>query len=382
MKLEAENSHAARPLGRETPRLGNVRAMEPRDIPIVSSMFTRIFRKRQQAASEELQRYLETTFFGSPLYTPDNGSIVYDDGTGGIGSAILALPMEFTVNGRHTVAKLLCAFMSEGKAGAVGAACLARAMRAARQDMCFSDNSSPVSADHWVAGGGVVLPIQSLDWRRAFRPLKAWALTIGRQAPLLRSRVVLGPLAVADRILRRRRPRTKPDARAGCATRAIDPAAFVECAEPMLLRFAVRPVWSRSEFDWLTAVASLNSTLGELLSREVVDEGGRVIGAYLYFGKAAETATVLNIVCEAGREFDVTAQMFHSLDAEGYVLATGSAQPFLMNAISRQRWLSFHHRGYFCMVTRHADLKDAAQRNDIYVGGLASESWSRLLTDF
>ncbi|WP_425987136.1 GNAT family N-acetyltransferase [Ensifer sp. R-19] len=382
MKLEAENSHAARPLGRETPRLGNVRAMEPRDIPIVSSMFTRIFRKREEAASEELRQYLETTFFGSPLYTPENGSIVYDDGTGGIGSAILALPMEFTVNGRHTVAKLLCAFMSEGKAGAVGAACLARAMRAARQDMCFSDNSSPVSADHWVAGGGVVLPIQSLDWRRAFRPLKAWALTIGRQAPLLRSRVVMGPLAVADRILRRHRPRTKPDARAGCTTRAIDPAAFVECAEPMLLRFAVRPVWSRSEFDWLTAVAGLNSTLGELLSREVVDEGGRVIGAYLYFGKAGETATVLNIVCEAGREFDVTAQMFHSLDAEGYALAVGSAQPFLMNAISRQRWLSFHHRGYFCMVTRHADLKDAAQRNDIYVGGLASESWSRLLTDF
>ncbi|NRQ16897.1 GNAT family N-acetyltransferase [Ensifer sesbaniae] len=382
MKLEAGNIQAARPLAREMARLGNVRAMEPRDIPAVSSMFTRIFRKREGAASEELRRYIETIFFGSPLYTPENGSIVYDDGTGGIGSAILALPMEFTVNGRRTVAKLLCAFMSEGKAGAVGAACLARAMRAAKQDMCFSDNSSPVSADHWVAGGGSVLPIQSLDWRRSFRPLKAWALTVGRQVPLLRSSVVLGPLAVADRILRRRRPRTKPDAAAGCATRAIDPAAFVECAEPMLQRFAVRPVWSRSEFNWLMAVAGLNNTLGELLCREVVNESGRVIGAYLYFGRAGEAATVLNIVCEAGREFDVTAQMFHSLDAEGYALAVGSAQPFLMNAISRQRWLSFHHRGYFCMVTRHADLKDAAQRNDIYVGGLASESWSRLLTDF
>ena len=150
----------------------------------------------------------------------------------------------------------------------------------------------------------------------------------------------------------------------------------------MLQRFAVRPVWSRSEFNWLTAVAGLNTTLGELFCREVLNESGRVIGAYLYFGKVGETATVLNIVCEAGREFDVTAQMFHSLDAEGYAFAVGSAQPFLMNAISRQRWLSFHHRGYFCMVTRHADLKDAAQRNDIYVGGLASESWSRLLTDF
>ncbi|HEV7322812.1 MAG TPA: GNAT family N-acetyltransferase [Ensifer sp.] len=362
--------------------MSNVRAMEPRDIPAVSGMFNRIFRKRTHEASEELRQYIETTFFGSPLYSPENGSIVYDDGAGSIGSAILALPMEFTVNGRRTVAKLLCAFMSEGKAGAVGAACLARAMRATRQDMCFSDNSSPVSADHWVAGGGIVLPIQSLDWRRSFRPFKAWALTVGRHARILRSPVVTGPLALFDGFLRQRRPKTKPGAAAGCTTHAIDPAAFVGLAEPMLQRFSVRPVWSPAEFEWLLSVAALNKPLGDLLCREVREESGRVIGAYLYFGKARETATVLNIVCAAGREFDVTKQMFHALDAEGYALAVGSAQPFLMNAISRQRWLSFHHRGYFCMVTRHGDLKEAALRNDIYVGGLASESWSRLLTDF
>lgn len=382
MKVEAGHIQAARPFGRGIPHAGGVRAMEPRDIPAVSGMFTRIFRKREREPSGELQQYIETTFFGNPLYSPENGSIVYDDGNGGIGSAILALPMEFMVNGRRTMAKLLCAFMSEGKAGAVGAACLARAMRAAKQDMCFSDNSSPVSADHWVAGGGVVLPIQSLDWRRSFRPFRAWGLTVGRHVRMLRPGVLTGPLALADRILRRRRPRTKPDAVVGCTTRAINPAAFVDRAEPMLQRFAVRPIWSRVEFDWLVAVAGLNKRLGDLLCREVLDERDRVIGAYLYFGKASETATVLNIVCSPGREFDVTAQMFHSLDAEGYALAVGSAQPFLMNAISRQRWLSFHHRGYFCMVTRHSDLKDAALRNDIYVGGLASESWSRLLTDF
>lgn len=382
MKVEVGTIRAEKALGREMPRMSNLRAMEPRDIPAISGLFTRIFRKREQEASQELPHYIETVFFGSPLYSPENGSVVYDDGSGGIGGAILALPMEFTVNGRRTVAKLLCAFMSEGKAGAVGAACLARAMRATRQDMCFSDNSSPVSADHWVAGGGIVLPIQSLDWRRSFRPFRAFALTVGRHVGVLRSSVVTAPLALADRFLRHRRSSTRPPAATGCTTRPIAPAAFVDLAEPMLQRFAVRPVWSRCEFDWLVAVASLNTALGALMCREVLDESGRVIGGYLYFGKAGDTATVLNIICEAGRELDVTAQMFHALDAEGYALAVGSAQPFLMNAISRQRWLSFHHRGYFCMVTKHADLKDAAQRNDIYVGGLASESWSRLLTDF
>jgi hypothetical protein len=31
--------------------------------------------------------------------------------------------------------------------------------------------------------------------------------------------------------------------------------------------------------------------------------------------------------------------------------------------------------------TRHPDLLEAARRGDFYIGGLASESWSRLVTD-
>jgi hypothetical protein len=356
--------------------------MEPRDVPAVGRLFNKIFRKRDGEAGDDLRRYLQTIFFDSPHYSADKGSVVYEDGAGEICSTILSVPMEFAVNGRPIVGRLLCAFMADGKAGATGAACLARTMRASRQDFCFSDNASPVSADHWVAGGGHVLPIQSLEWRRSFRPFKAWALTIGRHFRLARSSLLSAPLALADRILRKRRAKAKPAPAAGCSTRAIEPAAFAAIAEPMLERFAIRPIWSQHAFEWLVAVAAANASLGELLCREVVGDGGRVIGAYLYFGKAGEQATVLNMVCENGREFDVTAQMFHALDAEGYAFAVGSAQPFLMNAVSRQRWLSFHHRGYFCLVTRHADLKEAALRNDIYVGGLASETWSRLLTDF
>jgi hypothetical protein len=132
----------------------------------------------------------------------------------------------------------------------------------------------------------------------------------------------------------------------------------------------------------LVQAASLNRSLGALQCRIVRSEDGRTIGAFLFFGRANRTANVLNVLCEEGRELDVTVAMFASLDKDGYAVAAGMGQPFLMNAISRQRWLSFRHRGYFCMVTRHADVKGAALSNDIYIGGLASESWSRLLTDF
>lgn len=364
------------------PQKTTIRAMERADLPAVARLFNKIFRKRDCEAGDDLTHYLETVFFGSPHYAPDHGSVVHENGDGGIDSAILSVPMEFVVHGRRMVGRLLCAFMVDGKAGAAGAARLARATRAARQEMCFSDSSSPVSADHCTAGGGIILPIQSLEWRRSFRPLVAAALLAGRQFPVLRSRLVVGILGIADRALRRWRPSLRAASTRGCQAEDASLDAFFQCTAPMLARFSVRPAWSKREFEWLVQVASLNRSLGSLQCRIVRAEDGSMIGAFLFFGRANRTANVLNVLCEEGRELDVTAAMFASLDRDGYAVAAGMGQPFLMNAISRQRWLSFRHRGYFCLITRHAELKEAALRNDIYIGGLASESWSRLLTDF
>jgi hypothetical protein len=44
--------------------------------------------------------------------------------------------------------------------------------------------------------------------------------------------------------------------------------------------------------------------------------------------------------------------------------------------------MRFRHRAFTCVATRHQDIRDAIARNDIYIGGLAGESWSRLMTDF
>lgn len=357
------------------------RAMRRDDIPAVARMFNKIFRKRDGEAKEELKRYLDAVFFGSPNYTPETGSVVYDDGAGGIASAILSVPMRFTAHGRPVTARLLCAFMSDGPRGPLGAARLARSMRARLQEMCFSDNASPVSAGHWLAGGGAILPVQSLGWRRAFLPLAAATLRpSGKVVP--GGSLLAAPLRLIDRALLRLKPSLRPAPAAGCSTEQVSPNAFFDCAKTMTQRFPVRPLWTKAEFDWLVGIAALNERLGELHCRSVHDAEGRRIGVFLFQGKAKATASVLNMLCEEGRESEVADQMFACLAQEGYALATGMAQPFMMRAISRQSLLTFRHRGHFCLVTRHADIADTAARNEILIGGLASESWSRLLNDF
>lgn len=357
-----------------------IRPMARADIPAVEAIFRTAFARGRPTG--DLAAYIETVFFGSPHYSEEHGSIVYDDGRKGVTAALLSLPMPFVAHDRPVMARLLCAFMSDGtKGGMLGAARLARSLRAGQVEFCFSDNASPVSADHWVASGGIALPVESLEWRRAFQPLGALLCCIGRTRAGQPAPVVAPLLRALDRAILARKPLIRPAPAPGCAARDAAPQAFLDHARAMTERFAVRPVWTQDYFDWLLGIVAMNRALGPLRCR-TVEEAGRTIGVFLFAGRPGATARVLNLICEEGREFDVTAQMFASLAEEGYVDAAGMAQPFMVNAVMRQRRLTFRHRGYLCLNTRHGELLESARRGDLYIGGLASESWSRLVTDF
>ena len=356
-----------------------IRPMTRDDIPAVEAIFRTAFAKHGPV--DDLGAYIEKLFFTSPHYSDEHGSIVYEDAKKGVTSAIFSLPMPFEVHGRPVTARLLCAFMSDGtKSGALGAGRITRSLRADQVEFCFTDNASPVSAAHWATGGGIALPVESLEWRRAFQPLSAALHDLRGKRGWGVLRLLAAPARLLDRAILARRPEIRPVAAAGCTTKPAAPQAFLDHCGPMTARFAVRPVWTQEHFDWLLRMVALNEGLGPLHCR-VVEDAGKVIGVFLFCGRPGGEATVLNLVCEEGREFDATAQMFACLAEEGHVAAVGRAQPFMINAVMRQRQLIFRHRGYLCLNTRHPDLLEAARRGDFYIGGLASESWSRLVTD-
>lgn len=355
--------------------------MQRDDVSAVAGLFKTAFAKERPIG--DLASYIETVFFDCPHYSEEHGSLVYENGNGEISTALLSLPMPFTVHGRPVLARLLCAFMSDGtRNGMAGATRISRSLSGGKIEFCFTDNASPVSTSHWLAGGGVTLPIQSLEWRRAFQPLGSLFLSMGcMRRPGMLSRAISPVLRLFDRVLLVWKPSLTPQFAPGCTTKAAPAEIFCDHAEKMTQHFAVRPVWTQDYFNWLLQVIAMNPTLGPLQCR-VIEKGGRTIGVYLFTGHKNGTAQVLNFICKNGREMDVTAQIFASLAREGYVDATGMAQPFMMNAILRQRRLTFQHRGHFCVQSTDSNLIDTAKMGNLYAGGLASESWSRLVTDF
>ncbi len=359
-----------------------IRAMRREDVPAVEAVLNSAFKKTGHERNFNFRAYIETLFFSSPAFDPDYGSVVYDAGENRVTSVILAVPMRFIANGKTITARLLCAFASDGKLGALGAARLSRSMRASKHEMLFSDTASPVSADHWVATGGNMLPIESLQWHKALKPFCTIALRMPRRSKLAKTTLALTALGFVDGILRSWKKGIKPHRVAGATVRAGDFETFRHHALRMIERFSIRPEWSYEEFHWLVEMSRTNESLGALKSLTIENDNGHVMGAALFFGQPGRTAYVLNFVCDAGRENDVLNALFRHFDDENYAHVTGMSQPFLINALYRQNHMSFRHDGYFCMATRDEALRDRAIAGDIYIGGLCSESWSKLITDY
>jgi hypothetical protein len=53
-----------------------------------------------------------------------------------------------------------------------------------------------------------------------------------------------------------------------------------------------------------------------------------------------------------------------------------------MMGLALQRWLVFRHKAFAMVLTKIPDVNEAIARGDVYVGGLAGEDWSRLMSDF
>lgn len=362
-------------------RKGVVRPMRSADMPAVARLFLKIFRAADKPASPDLRNYLATLALASPSYHETMGTQVYEQQDGRIRSALLAVPMRFVACGTILPGRLLGVFMTDADKEAAGAAQLILALRPRRTDFAFCDSASPTSRNHLLAIGGKPIPVQNLEWVRSFRLFGAVAGRFSER--FLHGRRLGLPLLARpfDALLRRLLPGQGTEPVTASVSQMSLPS-FLEHAPRLIAHYAVRPLWEREELSWLVSLAVQNTRLGTFAIRSVIDRTGAVIGSFVYYAARGRTAHVLNVLSLPGQEPVVLDAMFRHLDDTGHVEARGRAQLALMAGLSLQRWLVFRHRAFAMVLTRVPEINDAVARGDVYVGGLAGEDWSRLLTDF
>lgn len=345
-----------------------LRPMSSADFPAVEEMFFKIFRPKRKVADPAFIAYFERLFFTGPAAEFGGGLVSQDGDT--VGSAIALMPITYIAFDRELTARLACAFMSRAPQSKA-AARIVLSLRARGQDMLFTDSAATPAVGHWTGGGSVVVPVNSLDWQCTFRPVAAAARKVGVHK-------AVDPLwAPFDRALSHRRmyvpASTTPD-------HEISLSAYAARAPEMIAHFSVRPKWERTEMEWQLKMAAENRPLGTL--RFFAVGGENAIGYYAYFTNDRGIVRVLDVLARPGKEADVVRALWVRLETEGVVEARGSVHPHLLAALSPLPGMRFRHRAFTCVATRHQDIRDAIARHDIYIGGLAGESWSRLMTDF
>jgi hypothetical protein len=362
------------------PGPGN-RLMRPDDVGGFAELFLRTFSRRKSKLHPDLLSYIQRVLFGSPIHSPGAAGVLRQDAQGSVQAAVGATAMRIAACGRTYDGRLTFALMADPQAPAAGAR-LAMSLRARHVDFQFSDTAAPVSAEIVKGAGGIILPVQSLDWRCIFRPLAVGAGMAARRLHPTLERAAKPMMALPDAVMRQASRRYVFPPNPNAVMGDLSDQALLDAAPRMVERFAIHPEWSAAELSWLLNMAREKQHLGRLELGGVRTPQGQLIGCVVYYAGRNRSATVLNILSEQGKESDVIGAMLHHFDAQGFVSAKGMAQPSQMEALCRQYGIAFGPRGFFWIMSRHDDVCDAARRGDIYLGGLAGEIWSRLLDDF
>lgn len=358
------------------------RPMSRNDVAAVGALFMRAFRGHSADTADDFQRYYRDIFFDNPAYSEAHGGVVGLSPKGDISSAISVLPMRFAIGEQEFTARMVCAFAADPESSDSMAGRLAIGLFPRSNDLCFTDTGSLVSSQMAMAGGAQVLPIQSLDFHLPFRRAQSLALHIAKRfaprlAPVLRTLAapidwLIGPPRGVKHPKNWSRAKIEP-----CTTEE-----FVAEAPRLVERFALHPTWEQNELTWLIDKARENTALGALNLFKVIGINGTIVGVVAAYVPRRGSATILNIACTRNSEGMVVKALMDHLREAGLAGAEGMAQPFLMAALCAQPGLRLRPRGYFLASSRIDAVNEAIIRNDVYIGGLAGEGWSRLLTDW
>jgi hypothetical protein len=359
-----------------------IRPCTPEDIPAVAGLFQRTFRDPRVAAPAALQSYLRELYLEHPWYDPELAAKVFVAADGAVAGFIGILPLRLAFRGATIRAAVAGSLMVDRpQENPLAGARLLRAYLGGPQDLSLSDSANPVSLGMWERLGGKSMPVESMEWVRAFRPA-ATALALAADAvPLLRLAWPIAFVAdgIADRI--KANPlRYEPAATAQVHDTEASDAALIRLIPELVATYAVRPAWEPATLRWILAHVARKERRGAIVRRVVHGKDGRPLGCYIYYGRRGGVAWVLQVLAHPDGIEPVLDNLFASAFAQGCVAVRGRTQTRLLDALQRRQCMFFRHNSTV-VHSANAELVAAIRSGDALVTGLSGDAWTRLIGD-
>lgn len=359
---------------------GPIRPLLPDDLRQVADSFQRTFRDPRRPTPPGLADYLKALYLDHPWYDPALAARVFVGPGGTVEGFIGVLPLRLTFAGEDLRAAIAGSLMvRDPQANPLIGARLVRSFLSGPQELSITETANPVSVAMWQRAGHQPLLAYSLDWLRVLRPV---GFAIAAMSELVRSAAALGPLAlIADMAgdrLGRGRFRPAPEDKERCIGADADEEAFSGAVLHLSQRFALRPAWDAAMLRWILSHAAAKERHGTAFRRVVRDRSGRIVGCYLYYGRARGIGWVLQVLAPPDRMGAVVDDLLQHAYGIGCSAVRGRLSPHLAEPLMRRRTILFR-RGATIIHARRPELLTAIERGEALVTGLAGEFWPRLI---
>ena len=359
--------------------MATIRVLAEDDVPAAAALFARVYPEHRWSSQAACESYFREMLFENPWRDPELPSWVaeHDGRILGI-QAVMSRPMRF--QGRTARVAVSCQFMVDpDNRRSLTALQLMKAYLSGPQDLSLADGASDQARHLWISLGGTAPLLYSLHWTRPLRPAR-YVLSLLEEHAALPPALTFAarPLAALADALSARLPfnrflREDDD----FADDTLDPATMLSHLPEVMGGSALQPVYDARSLAWLLEQTARKTRHGTLRARAVLDNGGRLIGWYLYYLQTNGVSEVVQLAALDGSFDSVLRRLLADAWRHGAAAVRGRLDPRYAQELStRHSW--FRREGTWTLVhSRHADIMAAIHRGDAFLSRLEGEWWLR-----
>jgi hypothetical protein len=365
--------------------VARVRPMVEDDLEPVAKLFLQRFRKGAGGARgrEEVAACMKALYLDYPARQGDADALVAVDPSGDIGAFSGAARARYLFDGRPASVCVTGALMASPEpVHALAAVQILRESRKLDYDLIVTDSANRASLAMCQAVGYQPVSPDSLEWACIFDPAslalhkirqrlgQPW---LGALKPFAR----VADLAASPAL----RAATGAPKKSEWRDEEVDDETFVDIAPRFLASFRLAPDFTREDFLWRIAMARQRRSAGPLHLQVVYDSAGAAAAAYAAYGAKGDVARILHAVAAPhawGRLFD---RMRETARARGCIGAHGSLKRQMMAHAYSVRGVFFYYAGGVMAYSNRADIRQAIESGEAFLGGFAGDRWTRLASD-
>jgi hypothetical protein len=357
-----------------------IRPLEREDLPEVAALFELVMRSGQRRPDPAMVDFFRRTLLEQPWADPELPSLVAMDEDGRIAGFIAAEVRRMCLRARpvRIVWSQHLVVDPQQRHKALGALLMARVLRGP-QDATATDTATELVDQMWTRLGGETLYLKGIHWIRVFRPWHVAARLAADRLKRPRARTGLRPLAGAlDAVTGVVAAPLLEPTPVDLTAEPLTPHSFVEAITAVRNRLELLPDYDEDFLGWLFAELARVERRGRLVAHLVRNDGGRVLGWYVYYLRPGWRSEVLQVAAGDGDLGAVIDQLLCHAYRHGSAAVRGRLEPGLVEAVVNRRCLLWH-RGGVLIHSRDPELLNAVHSERALMTRLEGEWWSDAL---